>query len=1041
MLTVDVVTSSQVFLLALPAVGTPYQLVHRSDHVGITPPWSDLGGWTLEVLHAFDAERGRVCWGDGRPATTAGVSRLDDGTATVVDPAGRRYRFDAHGRHLTTDDPATGLVICSVQYGADGAAASVVDGGGSGPVVTIERAADGSIVLLAADARRTTLTRSPAGWLTGVTDPTGATYQLVADHNGRVCTIISPEGRTTSATYDEDGRLVREDRPGGGGSTLWRARVEDGTKVLRTTDAGVELSSLTTTLPDGGGRLVMGCCGGTKTTTTVAPDGSRTVEYPDGSTEHSTDAIGDTISRSTPGGLETRRSRETSFVPGAEGSGWVSESTVTVDASSARVTTDISQRNRTVVSPGGRWRRFTYDEVGRVTRVERSGLDPVDLPPGTQGRPPWEELDAVDRLTCARYPDGTGESFGYDTDGRMTTLTRPDGARHAFDRDLDGNLVAWHAPTGGTLQAQRDVDGRLTSMRTSAGRSLTFHHGVSGSLQQVVGDDGADGTTTIERDHAGRLVILRHADPVLGEQAISYGWDGSLPTGVRWSGLLEATAVYRYGPGWRLEGITVDRDPEDVIAYDADGLVVTDGPFRLERDAATGAVRRLTDGQLTVEIVHDSRGRLVSREHNVGDIVIYRLEVASNDHGLVTRTSEHSGGVVVVRQFEYDSNGQLVQVRDGEGRTLERHAYDVNGNPTERESGGRRHTLGYNAGDHVVSIDGSALAVDADGISGPKEDAHARYGSWSELRESAGARYAYDGFGTRVARQDGEGFRRYLQADPRDASRLSLVLDPAGSRSRYRYAADNLVAVDRNGQRFYVACDLVGTPKVVSNATGQVVKTIERGSFGDLVSDSDPSWVVDVGFAGGIDDAPTGRVRFGLRDYDPMLGRWTTADPLGFLSRDRNLWRYCGNNPVSRRDPTGTDSTGGGPVATTGSGGGLVIDFGLGSGTSGVDWTQGSQAWQDYGADPGQGPGSIFDVGAGDTTPAAGTKYIWKGFSSGGFGFDFRGRRCRVTPSSGNIFPYRATPPYPGIVEYTDFGSVSGSSGGGTFECQERRNR
>lgn len=35
-------------------------------------------------------------------------------------------------------------------------------------------------------------------------------------------------------------------------------------------------------------------------------------------------------------------------------------------------------------------------------------------------------------------------------------------------------------------------------------------------------------------------------------------------------------------------------------------------------------------------------------------------------------------------------------------------------------------------------------------------------------------------------------------------------------------------------------------------------------------------------FAGGLWDADTKLIRFGARDYDPTIGRWTTKDPIGF---------------------------------------------------------------------------------------------------------------------------------------------------------------
>lgn len=46
-------------------------------------------------------------------------------------------------------------------------------------------------------------------------------------------------------------------------------------------------------------------------------------------------------------------------------------------------------------------------------------------------------------------------------------------------------------------------------------------------------------------------------------------------------------------------------------------------------------------------------------------------------------------------------------------------------------------------------------------------------------------------------------------------------------------------------------------------------------------------------------------MRFGARDYDPTIGRWTTKDPIGFAGGDTNLYAYVGGDPMSYVDPEG----------------------------------------------------------------------------------------------------------------------------------------
>jgi len=58
------------------------------------------------------------------------------------------------------------------------------------------------------------------------------------------------------------------------------------------------------------------------------------------------------------------------------------------------------------------------------------------------------------------------------------------------------------------------------------------------------------------------------------------------------------------------------------------------------------------------------------------------------------------------------------------------------------------------------------------------------------------------------------------------------------------------------------------------------------------------------GYAGGLYDADTGLVRFGVRDYDADAGRWTAPEPLGFAA-EANWYRYANGDPVNYFDPSG----------------------------------------------------------------------------------------------------------------------------------------
>jgi uncharacterized protein RhaS with RHS repeats len=46
-------------------------------------------------------------------------------------------------------------------------------------------------------------------------------------------------------------------------------------------------------------------------------------------------------------------------------------------------------------------------------------------------------------------------------------------------------------------------------------------------------------------------------------------------------------------------------------------------------------------------------------------------------------------------------------------------------------------------------------------------------------------------------------------------------------------------------------------------------------------------------------------VRFGARDYDARVGRWTSEDPIRFRGNQINLYVYAGNDPINATDPNG----------------------------------------------------------------------------------------------------------------------------------------
>ncbi len=123
---------------------------------------------------------------------------------------------------------------------------------------------------------------------------------------------------------------------------------------------------------------------------------------------------------------------------------------------------------------------------------------------------------------------------------------------------------------------------------------------------------------------------------------------------------------------------------------------------------------------------------------------------------------------------------------------------------------------------------------------------------------------------------------------------------------RFLYADARMpVAMTAGGATSYLGYDQVGTLRVVTDAAGNIVKRIDYDSFGNIINNTNPAVIIPFGFAGGLHDRDTGLVRFGFRDYDPDIGRFSARDPMRFGGGDTDLYGYVRGNPSTYVDPNG----------------------------------------------------------------------------------------------------------------------------------------
>ena len=178
------------------------------------------------------------------------------------------------------------------------------------------------------------------------------------------------------------------------------------------------------------------------------------------------------------------------------------------------------------------------------------------------------------------------------------------------------------------------------------------------------------------------------------------------------------------------------------------------------------------------------------------------------------------------------------------------------------------------------------------------------------LPESKIVEYIHDPQGRRITKKvNGVITEKYLW---QGLTRLLAIYNASNALvARFQYADGRLpVAMTKGSTTYCLGYDQVGSLRLVTDSTGNTVKQIEYDSFGNILTDSNPTFTVPFGFAGGLHDRDINLVRFGFRDYDPETGRWTAKDPIGFAGGDVNLWGYCLNDPVNLTDYIGLISMG-----------------------------------------------------------------------------------------------------------------------------------
>jgi RHS repeat-associated protein len=323
-------------------------------------------------------------------------------------------------------------------------------------------------------------------------------------------------------------------------------------------------------------------------------------------------------------------------------------------------------------------------------------------------------------------------------------------------------------------------------------------------------------------------------------------------------------------------------------------------------------------------------GRLTALDHKKGTNFLAAYDYTYDAGSRITSIDSLTDGLST---FTYDVTNQLTDA-DHASQPDEDYSFDLNGNRTMTG-----HTVGTN---NRISTDGtynftydnegnrtSQTKISTGEVTEYEWDHRNRLTKVTQ-KNSGGTivkttEHSYDVYDRWVRRRvdpDGAGAAAAVDAFfAHDGDQIALVFDgPAASNLDNRLlwgpmvdqllADEDVSTLTSAGDVIWPLSDHLGTPRDLAQYnsgtdTTSVVNHRIYEAFGALVSQSNASFSILIGFTGRPYDDSTGLQNNWHRWYVSTSGVWLSEDPLGFGGRDASLVRYVLNDPSSATDPTG----------------------------------------------------------------------------------------------------------------------------------------
>lgn len=241
-----------------------------------------------------------------------------------------------------------------------------------------------------------------------------------------------------------------------------------------------------------------------------------------------------------------------------------------------------------------------------------------------------------------------------------------------------------------------------------------------------------------------------------------------------------------------------------------------------------------------------------------------------------------SGTSLIERSYSYPAAGEAqphtlreMMEKTPQGDVPYSYEYDATGNTTKRTKTGEDQTLAWDVEGNLESV------TDADGKK---------------------TSFLYDVDGSRMLRKEPDATTLYL---PEMEIRLDHQSRSTAATRYYSLPGGSTLVRKVDGLR-YVANDHHGTGQAIVDETGAITHR-RTTPYGEVRGAESGEWPTERGFVNGNIDSTTGLTNIGAREYDPVTGRFISADPIIDINapQQMNGYAYANNNPATYSDPSG----------------------------------------------------------------------------------------------------------------------------------------